>query len=209
MLVSISIIPDLLPEESLLWVLMLYLTAICLCILAPIYHFLDALSRLCFASIQTQTCHVNVPFAKQIGALCTRKACLRLVILKLKACLFVQLQFQEWGRECECECVARWGEHQASAVIFTAKESHRHFLSISLDQETSGRKGRRIRLARERKRKGESGFSNPDGIFQRYTHHYGVQCAVGSWYQEGRCAGRFASLNPSHLHERGSSKLGD
>lgn len=137
---SISIIPDLLPKESLLWELLLYLTAMCLCILAPIYHFLDAVSRLCFASIQTQTCHVNVPLAKQIGALCTRKACLGLVILKLKACLFVQLQFQEWGRE--CECVARWGEHQASAVIFTARESHRHFyLFPSIRRHPAGKVG--------------------------------------------------------------------
>ena len=48
-------------------------------------------------------------------------------------------------------------------MIFTARESQ-SLLSISLDQETSGRKGRRIRLARERER--ESGFSNPDGLFR-------------------------------------------
>lgn len=34
--------------------------------------------------------------------------------------------------------------------------------------------------------------------------------AVGMWNREGGAgAGWFASLNPSHLHERGSSKLGD
>lgn len=75
--------------------LWLCLTAACLCIHVPIYHRLDAHSRLCFASIQTQTQHVNARRAKQIGALCTRKACLGLVILKLKACLFVEPQFQE------------------------------------------------------------------------------------------------------------------
>lgn len=81
---SISIIPELLTNESLLRGLWLCLTVVCLCIHVPIYHRLDADSRLCFASIQTQTHHVNAPCTKQIGALCTRKACLGLVISKLK-----------------------------------------------------------------------------------------------------------------------------
>lgn len=153
MLVSISIIPDLLTNESLRQGLWLCLTAVCLCIHVPIYHRLDAHSRLRFASIQTQTRHVNALCAKQIGALCTRKACPGLVILKLKACLFVQPHFQEWGRE--CECVAQRGkEHWAGAVIFTARESHT-LLSIPLNQETSNRRGRRIRLTREVERKRE------------------------------------------------------
>lgn len=37
-------------------------------------------------------------------------------------------------------------------MIFTARESH-SLLSIPLNQETSGRKGRRIRLAREEREK--------------------------------------------------------
>lgn len=35
-----------------------------------------------------------------------------------------------------------------------------------------------------------------------------IQCAVESWDRIGVGAGQFASLNPLHLHERGSSKLG-
>lgn len=60
------------------------LTPVCLCIPAPIYH-LGAV-----ASIQTQTQHVTTLYAKQIGAHRPRKACLGLVILKLKACLLTQ-----------------------------------------------------------------------------------------------------------------------
>lgn len=55
-----------------------------------------------------------------------------------------------------------------------------------------------------------SGFSNPDGVFRGtpITVEKHAECSgdLGS----GRAgAGQFASLNPSHLHERGSSKLGD
>lgn len=123
MLLSISVIPDLLTNESLLGGLWLFLTAMCLCIHVLIYHRLDAHSRLCFASIQTQTHHVNAPCAKQIGALCTRKACLGLVILKLKACLFVQPQFQECGRECEC-VARREEEHWAQVLWFSQPGNH-------------------------------------------------------------------------------------
>lgn len=140
MLLCMCIIPDLLTNESLRWGLWLCLTAVSLCIHVSIYHHLDAPSRRCFASIQTQTCRVNAPCAKQIGALCTRKACPGLVILKLKACLFVQPHFQEWGRECEY-AVAQGKRNTEHGCDFHS------LLSIPLNQKTSGRKGRRIRLA--------------------------------------------------------------
>lgn len=104
-------------------------------------------------------------------------------ILKWKACLFVQPQFQEQGRE--CGCVARRRDEQwASAVIFTARESHRVFLSIPLNQETSGRNGRRIRLAREGAERG-SGLSNPDGGFRGIPITV-EKHAVRSWDPERR-----------------------
>lgn len=37
----------------------------------------------------------------------------------------------------------------------------------------------------------------------------GDVCCSGEFGSGGAGAGCFASLNPSHLHERGSSKLGD
>lgn len=51
-------------------------------------------------------------------------------------------------------------------------------LSIPLNQETSGRKGRRIRLAREQERGRESGFSNPDGVFTGTPITVGETCTV-------------------------------
>lgn len=158
MLASISIIPDQLTNKLLLRGLWLCLTTTCLCIHVPIHHLPGASSRLCFASIQTQTCRVNAQCAKQIGALCTRKACLGLVILKLKACLFVQPQFQERGmwmwmcRTREGGGVGGGRGTQSERCDFHSKGITPTLLSIPLNQETSGRKGRRIRLARERKR---------------------------------------------------------
>lgn len=93
---------------------------------------------------------------------------------------------------------------------FRSRGITQSLLSIPLNQETSGRKGRRIRLAGERESERESGFSNPDGVFRGTTitveKHAVCIRESGSG---GVDAARFASQNPSHLHERGSSKLGD
>lgn len=176
------------------------------CVFMSIYHCLHAESHLCFASIQTQTHHVNAPWAKQIGALCTRKACLGLVILKLKACLSVQPWFQEWGREHEC-CTEERGT-SSKCCDFHSQGITQSLLSIPLNQETTGRKGRRIRLAREQGER-KSGFSNPDGVCSgtpSIVEMRPVCCAELDLNGVG--ARQFASLNPLHLHERSSSKLG-
>lgn len=61
-----------------------------------------------------------------------------------------------------------------------------------------------------RERERESGFSNPDGVFRGAPITVEKHAASGGELGPGGAgAGRFASLNPSHLHERGSSKLGD
>lgn len=81
-------------------------------------------------------------------------------------------------------------------------------LSIPLNQETTGRKGRRIRLAREQGER-KSGLSNPDGVCRgtpSTVEMRPVCCAESGLNGVG--ARQFASLNPLHLHERSSSKLG-
>lgn len=95
-------------------------------------------------------------------------------------------------------------------MISTAGESHTLFLSISLNQETSGRRGTRIRLAGESEKRRERVSVNPYGLFRGTpitVEKHGV-CSgeLGSGKER---AGLCASLNPSHLHERGSSKLAD
>lgn len=184
MLAVLAIIPHLLTNESVDGRRWGFLTAVYLylCIHISIYHRLDACSLLCFASVQTQTHHVNAPCVEQIGAFCTRKSCPGLVILKLKACLFTRSQFQARGREYE-GLTQRREEHWACAVIFTARESH-SLLSIPLNQETSCRKGRRIRIVREqrvRKRVDSlilMGFSEVHPSVWKYT-----ECAF--WIKEG------------------------
>lgn len=78
-----------------------------------------------------------------------------------------------------------------------------NLLSISLHQETSSRKGRRIRLAGEKER---VTFLILTGFSEMQPKHGECSGELGSG---GEGAGWFASVNSSHLHERGSSKLTD
>lgn len=100
--------------------------------------------------IKTQIHGVNSARTKQSGTLRTREARPRLVFLKLKACLFVRLHIQERGRECECCTQGRGVPNKC--CDFPSQGITETLLSVSLHQETSSRKGRRIRLAGEKER---------------------------------------------------------
>lgn len=78
-----------------------------------------------------------------------------------------------------------------------------NLLSISLHQETPNRKGRRIRLAGEKER---VTFLILTGFSEVQLKHGVCSGKLGSG---GEGTGWFASVNSSHLHERGSSKLKD
>lgn len=153
-------------------------------ILPAIYQCPDAHSCLCSAPMQTL--HVNFACAKQIGVCRGRKARPGLVILKLGACPFVQLRFQEWRRE--CECVAERSGTLSECCDFHSRGITETLLSISLDLQTSGRKGRRIRLARKRERERERvGSLILLGLLEVCPLLWrNMECAVGSWDQEGR-----------------------
>lgn len=67
------------------------------------------------------------------------------------------------GRTWKCRSEERGTLHKCCDVH--SQGITQSLLSIPLNQETSGRKGRRIRLAREQPER-KSGFSNPDGVFR-------------------------------------------
>lgn len=141
-MLSISIIPDLLTNESLLRGLWLCLTVVCLCIHVPIYHRLDADSRLCFCIYPNTNTPCQCSVHKTNWSTLYKKSLPGASHFEIKACLLVQPQFQECGRECECVARREKRNTEQVLVIFTTRESHWVFyLFPSIRRHLAGKVG--------------------------------------------------------------------
>lgn len=101
---------------------------------------------------------------KQIGAICTRKSLPGASHFEIKSMSLCSASVPGM-RERRWKCRTEERGTLSKCCDFHSHGITQSLLSIPLNQETSGRKGRRIRLAREQGER-KSGFSNPDGVFR-------------------------------------------